>query len=311
MLWYQTTEPEPVLYGDVDQFVTDTMLDDYSSVRLVGMHCNGHLITRMFEEKVKAEVCTPLIVEKRADRRKPGPVLYELGLCARGPSQGGFHEVVESDYHAYKLAIAFDKPLKAVELRPLLEAHPAWKAMDFVSTVWIIDTAVVLAYLVDPRWYIDECYPDRCNKLWSALGLNLHTQAVVTREAPRHRNSQVDICQHTLRAWKNVEHETEVKKLFDLAGTKPIADSSLLGLRPGDFCWRTWGRYTNPVQADLRGSQHFADFLRLTWLNEIYRGSSALPEERAVLFRPADFFKYPEEIHAYEQYQLSSRDQNV
>lgn len=308
-LWYQATDPEPILYGDIEKFLKDGMLDDYASVRLVGMHCNSKLITRMYEEKIKAEVCTPLIVEKRADRRKPGPVLYELGLCSRGPSQGGFHEVVESDYHAYKLPSVFDKAFMPSDVLVLLKDHPGWQAMNFVSTARFVETAIILARMLDPRWYVDPCYPDRPNKFWAALGLNSGTQKCVTQNKPYRRNMYCKICEHTLNAWKDVKHEREVRTLLELAGNKPIADSTLLGLRPGDFCWRTWARYSDPVIADMRASQHFTAYLRLTWLNEIYRGSSALPEERAVLFRPADFFKHDAEIHAYEQYaarQLSS-----
>jgi hypothetical protein len=56
------------------------------------------------------------------------------------------------------------------------------------------------------------------------------------------------------------------------------------------------------VIANLRGSQRFAEFLRQTWLDAIYKGAASTPEERAGLFRPADFFTLDEEIYAYEQH---------
>jgi hypothetical protein len=277
------------------------MLAKYARIQMLGMACNAELIVQLYDAGAAVEVCTPLIVERRADRRKPTPVLFELGMCKFAPSQGGFHKVVASDRAAYALTAALRTAKLEAELLPLLRAHPGWRPTEFLNYTPIRHIAIVLGRMIDPRWYVDVCYPDRPNKFYESLGLNYFTQRSVTgpnypKRNPRHNA----ICDRVLHCWKNENYEHEVKALFELAGNKPRADAIKLGIRPCDFCWRVWGQHEDPVRADLRGSQRFADFLRQTWLSEIYRASPATPEERAGLFRPADFFKYDEEVQAYE-----------
>ena len=109
--------------------------------------------------------------------------------------------------------------------------------------------------------------------------------------------------------------EREVTDLFQMTdGPTIIPDSYKLGVAPWDFPWRIWGHRRgiglnkvtrcDPVLADLRASQKFVRFVQLTWLNELYRDSSAVPDGQLSLFRPADFFKYPEEIEAYEKHRI-------
>jgi hypothetical protein len=305
-IWHQQYEPEPVHYkGTAEEFAAEPRLAAFEHVRLCGMACNAELIIRLYDAKqqgkvASVEVCTPLVVEKQSDRRKPGPMLFELGLCCWGPSQGGFHEVISSDYHSYALVWALQRPgpITQADLLGYLQQHPAWKPLTWLP-VPIVSGAAVLRCLIDPRWYVDVCAPDSGNKFRQALGL---VPCVQRRTAQLIAHPQTALCGHVRDCWKTDAHEEHVKGMFELAGVKPIANSTTLGLRPMDFCWRAWGAESDPVMADLRGSQRFAEFLRQTWLSEIYRGAASVPEERAVLFRPADFFEFDEEIHAYEQF---------
>lgn len=313
-IWTQATESEPILFpGSVPEFIAEVTPAKYDRIRLTGALANAFLITQLYEAKqqqkiASVEVCTPAIVEKRADRSKPGPVLFELGLCPWSPSQGGFHEVVENDYRAYMLAAAawaVDGPMYSDDM---LQCHPGWKALQFLQPSRAAVTAI-LGNMIDPRWYIDPCYPDRPGKFYEALGLNMRTQANVTNNPIEYvlRVRRRTPCYYTRECWKMCPINTSthaIKELCALASYKPVANSKHPGLRPQDFCWRTWSRLVDrdPVKADLRASQRFADFLRQTWLNELYSGAASVPEERAVLFRPADFFKHEEEVHAYEQF---------
>jgi len=299
-LWYQGTESEPVLYGDMNAFLEDKLVDNYARIRLLGMSCNAELIVGLYDQKRRVEVCTPAIVAQRTNRYKPGPVLFELGLCCWGPSQGGFHEVVASDRAAYALAAYMRTSHTEVD-KELVQQHIAWKPLEFLQSVSIANGAAILAKIIDPRWYIDPCYPDRPNRLYEALGLNLHTQRAVTG-TKYYKAKYQNICRCVLHSWKDEQQEQAIKGLYELAGTKPHADATLPGIRPHDFCWRTWAGHRDPVKADVRGSQRFANYMRQTWLSEIYRGAASTPEERAGLFRAADFFKYEEEVYAYEQF---------
>ena len=305
-VWYQATDPEPKLFGNVADFVASNMSSDFTRVCAVGMRCNAELICQLYETRQRIDVCTPMIVEKRADRAKPGPVLFELGLCSWSPSQGGFHEVVDSDYRAYKVASHFTQGVGNAQMEELLLAHPAWRPLSFIRTISKRDLFNVLAHTIDPRWYIDVCYPDRGSKFYSWLGLYPHTQSGISTPSPGIERMSpgsylTRICAYTMNCWK-VGPEAAVRSILDLTGIKPISMSDRLGIAPWDFCWRAWATGKNPVQADLRGSRLFADFLRQTWLDAIYNNSAAVPDERATLFRPADFFKHEVEILAYEQH---------
>ena len=184
-VWYQATEPEPCCFsGGIYDFIADGLYDKYESVRMVGMRCNAELITLLYHRKMRVEVCTPMIVETRADRLKPGPVLFELGLCSWGPSQGGFHEVSLSDYHAYALAAQFVIGAGDAQVEQMLHNHVAWKPLSFIKTINQRDLFSVLAHMIDPRWYIDMCYPDRGSKFNQALGLHPYIQRTVTDLRP-------------------------------------------------------------------------------------------------------------------------------
>lgn len=124
-------------------------------------------------------------------------------------------------------------------------------------------------------------------------------------------------CACVLNCWKAREKEHEVRSMFELTTPQPVEGSALLGAAPYDFAWRVWGLKlgiginakpdtTDPVKADLRASQRFVLFLRQTWISALYDSSAALPDQGASLFRPADFFKHPTEIAAYEMHQLST-----
>ena len=298
-LWYQALAPEPKLYaGTLEAFLEDSLQSEYARVRMIGSRANARLITMLHEAARDVEVCTPAIVAKRSDRNKPGPVLFELGLCAWSPSQGGFHKVVDADYRAYKMATATTPLL----LDEYLLQHPGWPALSFIKTIDKSHVATLLMYLLDPRWYIDPCYPDSGAKFREACGLTPYIFKDLFgnkayRETPQHLAAA-----RTLASWKDISRVGDVCSIYDLTGPICVPDSDKLGIAPCDFCWRIWAMDNDNIKASLRASQRFADFLRQTWLDAIYRGAAATPDARAGLFRPADFFERDAEAHAYERH---------
>ncbi len=293
-------------------------------VRLVGNAANSRLIVRLYDLKQKGklesvQVCTPLVCPVDKDRQKPEAMLIGMRNFTRAPSQGGFHEVEESDYRSYALLESLTQgtlrgqPVD-VDALQLLRGHPAWRPLSFIQSLDKLSVAGLLAYILDPRWYIDQCAPDRLGKLEAWLGLNPKTQAGVSSGRPRWRHHRR--CQVVLNCWKDVPLEEDVRYRFELSAPNPIEGSDLTGCAPWDFAWRRWGHRLgigrpdapegDPVMADLRGSQRFIAFLRHVWLSELYRDSTAMPEQNAALFRPADFFRHPTEIAAYELHQINT-----
>jgi len=304
----------------IEDFLDTSRLQCAERVRLLGLHANARLITALYDRKLKGqpleiEVASPLACASVAERHNPEAVLYRMRLFERAPSVGGFHTVTENDYRAYALAVetmqsVFNNMPTTQQALRLLRAHPAWRAVSFIHSVNPMAVAGLLSYMLDPRWFVDPCYPDRLSKLYMSLGLHPKTQAGVTLGGAQHRNHKR--CALVLRCWKDRTREGEVRSKFEVTAPVAVTGSSELGLAPYDFSWRQWGLHMgigmdtdiepNPVKADLRASQRFVAFLRHTWLDALYRDSSALPGVNTELFRPGDFFKQHKEIIAYQQH---------
>jgi len=301
---------------DVADFMRSDTLRHADCVRVIGAPENAGLIVALFDRKVRErlpslQVVTPLVCYTQSERRDPATVLYHMRRFSRAPSQGGFHEVTEHDYLAYALAREVQMNGVSETALRLLRMHPAWKPLSFIPTLDRARCAELLAIVLDPRWFIDICRPDRAAKLNQYLGLNPRTQAAVTLNRPgkcRYRKR----CELVLRCWKQQDAEEQVGEILELTGARPVEGSSQLGLRPGDFLWRRWGYLSGKgpgsrkppkgvVTADLRASIHFVDFLRITWLHELYRGVP-LPDG-GVLFDADYFFKQDVVVTtAYDHY---------
>ena len=100
-----------------------------------------------------------------------------------------------------------------------------------------------------------------------------------------------------------------VTRVYGLCDVEVVADSNLPGLRSRDFLWRVWGIRmgfdslpADPVKAQLRASQKFISFLRLTWLAALYKARDY--DGGASLFRAEDFFLHVVEADAYNHHIL-------
>lgn len=284
--------------------------------RLVGLRSNARLIIKLWHLKQTGKlnsvaVCTPGVCRTKTEWNSPDAVMAGMRMCGLAPSQGGFHEVVEDDYRAY--ALAAEDINNTENIMRLLQAHPAWRAMSFIKSLNKKACAELLSKLIDPRWFVDRCYPDKNGRMESAFGLNPRTQIGVTL---RNQTKQLNHkwCRVVLESWKSKQFESEVMQRLELANLQPIENCELLGVAPYDFLWRIWGyhmglggnRAPDAVKADLRASQRLLHFIRYTWLAELYAHSGATPEQRAALFRPADFFKHPLEIAAFECHEIET-----
>jgi hypothetical protein len=315
-VWYLHGNGAPHPADTVEECLESAAIDSAECIRVMGVKDNARLIVGLYEKHILGnlgalEVVTPLVCETAAERRDPTVVLYRMRRFQRAPSLGGYHAVGAHDYAAYQLTAAMDDHGWTPATQTILRRHPAWFPLKFIPEVDWECCAKVLAAIIDPRWYIDACHPDRSGKLEAFLGLNPKTQAGVTRGT--HKWRKHTMCETVLRCWKLRRLIDAVRDKFDLAGPRPYADSDEPGLRPGDFPWRIWGSLMgigpgsrcprqDPVVADLRASQRFVQFVRLVWLHALYT-RAVMPEQGAPLFDAKQFFRlHVAEAQAFNHY---------
>ncbi len=153
------------------------------------------------------------------------------------------------------------------------------------------------------RWFVGVNNRSDVGRLFSRLDLALGYSVVLGHKG-------------VVACWKNEDLEEEIRDRFESAGPAPVAGSTSPGFAPGDFVWRAWGKKlgfgmpnnvgSDTEAADLYASRRFVTYLYRTWLDVLLRGSGSKPDQRAPLFRPADFFEYTSEVAAYEQHQLQN-----
>jgi hypothetical protein len=297
-------------HASVDYVLKIIHIAEQETVRIVGTRENAGLILQLADLRTRGElkslqVVTPLVCSTEADRRRPEAVLYHMRRFHRAPSLGGYHEVTDDDLISYRL-IEASKECEDGKLTHkavcLLYAHPAIRPSRFICGVNMFNYARLLATIVDPRWYVDLCDPDRGSKLEAYLGLNPKTMAGVFGEGPRWRHH--DRCKLVVDCWYAKEAAHEVMHTYTEHGIGAAAETTVIGFRPGDFLWRIWGGHMgfdhewNPVKAVLRASQKFVQLVRLYWLAQLYSNSAV--EGGASLFRTTDFFQHLVEAQAFD-----------
>lgn len=299
----------------VADFMQSNRLAGAESIRLVGDCANASLIVDLWRLKQSGQLgsvqlASPLVCPTKADRSNPEAVLYYMRRFARPRSLGGFHEMDHNDCHTYRLVAAVrNQPVPALTsaVRECLHQHPAWYPLQFVSRLDHWAVAQLLATIIDPRWYIDPSRPDRSAKLVAFLGLNPKTQAGVT-DPSKPRWEGHNRCDLVRKCWQNPEALNDVKDTYQRCAPHVVVEATRFGLSPHDFVWRVWGNRAgysvakdpptpSAVAADLRASQKFVTFLRLTWLDRL---TEAVVKGGMSLFRARDFFRFPEEAKAFE-----------
>lgn len=300
------------------QVLAGDLVRSDDTVQLVGSVRNAELIVQLYDRKARGELrslqlVTPLVCPVAADRKRPLSVLYHMQRFCKAPSLGGYHEVTAKDIVSYQLLTLIQSKEHKDDVQSityLLAMHPAWRHLSFVKDLDYIKCATLLAYIRDPRWYVDLCHPDRGSKLEAFLGLTPKTQAGITwPEFGRDRH--YDRCKLVYDCWHTPAMAAATATTFSKHGICVTGNTTDYGNRPCDFVWRARAKYAGVqpdafnaqlVKADLRASQKFISFIRLTWLAELYREHDY--ERGEGLFRSADFFLHVAESEAYNQYIL-------
>lgn len=298
---------------DVLEFIDDSGRIANRDLYVLGMRGNAALLAHLYELKesrqlpIVVHVASPLVCQTQADRESPESVLASMRCFNRAASLGGFHKFEAKDYISYAIVrelVAHNCVTDTA--RRYAQLHPVWNALQFVPHKNADKCIELLSVIVDPRWYVDVCNPDRLSKLESYLGLNPRTQAGLTGKTPA--GDHADACALVAGCWQQAELLNRVLGLFRLHGPTPVADCVEPGLAPGDFAWRMWGtrlgmgskyKSKGPVMATLRASQLFVGYIRHTWLSALY---SDAQKGRDELFSPKAFFRHAEEVEAYTRH---------
>jgi len=256
-------------------------------IRTIGVGANAPLITGLFpltKEGARIEVASPLICPTSRDRTDPHEALWRMRDVKLPASLGGWHVVTNLDYISYSLvwevARCWDGNISE-HAKMILENHPAYPYLSFITTLSPRYTALVLSLIVDPRWYIDPKHPDRVSKLQAYLGLMPKVIRKVT--AGDLRSSTAFRCHTVVRAWARRSNISDAEREL-----------------PGSFLWRIAESHRSPERGLLAASQKFVIFLRHCWLQALVartRYSGAEP-----LFAPDMLFRSTGEIRAFKKH---------
>jgi hypothetical protein len=162
------------------------------------------------------------------------------------------------------------------KVRKIVRYHPAWPALSFIPSLNVDNACLLVAAIVDPRWFMHPTRPNRASKLYQFLGLTP----------------------------KNIQH------LLDDTGTSEVRGLGFAYLTtfswlykdlrkprigaPEWFLYRILGAFPGKVQGFLAANKKFVRLVREVWLQE-------LTPDRQV-FCPESFFRYDEEREAYEKH---------
>lgn len=256
--------------------------------QLLGVDGNSELIY-LLSGKRPLWLASPLCCPTSIDRMDPVRAVYHLRRTRCSPSLGGLHLMAPHERVPYAIASGHALP----EL--LAATHPAWPHWLFVRGLNQTAATKLLGDIRDPRWYVDLERPNTAGRLFHWLGLTPGRQNGSASERPTGHQARSDT---VFAAWWD---EAKAERLR--AGESP---------QPGDFVWKAWLQHLAKHQvtamafarARLRASQALVNFLRLTWLAEIYKTTGTLPDGGQPLFRAADFFRDLVDKEEYDRYIL-------
>lgn len=283
-IWYIFGEGVPKKANDsITDFLLNPLSTTVPNLRLIGCPNNAALLLCLFNRRLKTndgciEVCSPLVCKTKSDRNNPKKALYNMRLLEMSSSLGGWHIFDKDDYPSYAITASLQKYGKIDDhIRRLLKSHIVWPELSFIPHLNIDKCAELISIILDPRWFIDICHPNRGSHLRSFLSLNPRTMYFVVNKKTTVFGSR--LCKLVLDCWYREDLKDNIN-------------------HPAYFLYRILNKYEDKVRGLLRASQNFVEFLRLIWIAKL--NSKKVPFKE--LFIPAYFFKSTEEINAFNQH---------
>lgn len=289
-VWYAFDDQMPIpSMSKVGIFVRKPPFTASDTVRVIGCHSNVDLLLRLYDHKIngklsKLQVCTPTVCSAAVRHGRPEIALLDSGQWNGWPaSLGGWHEFDKTDFPSYYLARSFDMGIEPDDVITYAgKSHVAWHALSFIPHLNHEYCFRLIGKLLDPRWFVDPDEPDKNSRLEGFLGLTPKTQYHVN-EGDDKTTLGYKLCELVLRAWKM---------------GKPTSKAEYS--QPGNFLWRIHASEGTGYKADLRASQVFVSFLKIVWLDGLYRNNTGAGCDG--LFVPEYFFKTKVEITAYKEH---------
>jgi hypothetical protein len=252
-----------------DAFAADELCTKAEKVRLLGLPCNAGLIIELGRVLQaagcleKLEIGTPLFC-RTLYQTEPGEVLEGMDrLDGLNACLGGWHKATGHDMTVYALV---NSVFYGTDREGLLEKHPAYAAVSFLQQYSRVDMEMLLAHIVDPRWYVDLARPGRTAKLRSYLGLRT---PIVSKVWHRDVSVLEQYGQASSRTWNLIDAWTDSKRE---APAYPELDL------PGNLVWRRYLEIDDPIRGTLRASSWFVLFLREVWLDAMSPQELFVPE---------------------------------
>ena len=292
-IWFARRNVVTAYPLDPISFVSQEWVKDTSLVRLLGTADNAPLIVALYRTQrlcgkpARVQLGSPLVCGAGDGRLSAATIFRHMDqLDYLAPSLGGWHDLTNKDYTSYALADAIyaakGKFTGAAE--KFMEGHPAWPALSFLPTFNKVRGGLLLALLLDPRWYVD---PENCNRaarLRSHFGMTADKRTVRLIQmimegradaAPKEDVQRISMLQVALDTWAGE----------DLSPTFP-----LLAGEPANFLWRI-------AQDNAHGPQGLALGLRratsvfLRFVCEVWTDAVSVAPCYDPLFHAGYFFQ--------------------
>jgi len=282
IVWYAVNGSVPYSAGcTIDQFIQG-LGDRPVYARCLGDTWNTPLVVALYDycqyRGGRVEAVGPGRVGGPAETPAGAArTIYCMQQAARARGPAGWRIVTQGEYVTYAIAARLGCHGFDGRVAELLEQHPAWRSLCFVHGLAIPAVAMLLAEIVDPRWFADADNPDRVSRLFAFLGL-----------CPR---IQQRVYSHGGGTCKRARRCTVVLQAWSSFPPQPETGGST-------FLWRVREAVGGGALGDLRASQRFILFLYHSWLAGLYAGDKSIDGS---LFDPELFFKNSDELQGYSK----------
>lgn len=262
------------------------------SIRVLGSRQNAGLLVKLQElrsqdsgllRRQRVELASPAVCPTYAVRSDPCSVLQHLWQPEPFSAfRILWHPMGRHDYCSYAMARDLDLNEGRItdRVRHIAKYHPAWPAVTFTPKGDLDSACIVLADILDARWFIHYQRPNRLSKLCAYMGVTPQNVKAFFGgcEPGRHYSRAVT----AISAWYNRDSVVAYN-----TGRCDV---------PEAFLWRVYASQRGAERGVLRGTERLLSLISHVWLNAV------MPPHPEVGFRPTQFFKYLPEAKAFERH---------
>jgi hypothetical protein len=247
-------------------------IQEARDVRVLGTPENAGLIVELYAARglrgaaavSQVQVGGPKACSPGCLSLRPEVVLDRMRFGNVPGSLGGWHALGPTDYISYLLVHLLRAPVAVDwgEVDSLLAGHPAWPAVSFLH-LREPRMAALLSQIVDPRWHLDPCHPERGNGLFRFLGLTdiPLRAALIGKTCGNARACRAELvlgclrCQYTTPSQSWPRPSDEEHSSATSAETLQAMQRSCRKMMA--FVRDVWRHHADPCQRELFVPEHF------------------------------------------------------